>query len=127
MSATTRARLAPRVTARVVNHGIESDRDRRVQSQDHLPQGIAHEQDVDPGSIQEPGHGGVVGGQHDDSFAASLHRRKIGRTDLPRWASHGAVLLSMPGVSYLAVPSDAPFSADARSRSRPMITSFSFF
>ena len=43
---------AARHAARVVNHGIESDRDRRVQSQDHLPQGVAHEQDVDPGSVQ---------------------------------------------------------------------------
>jgi hypothetical protein len=81
MSATTNARCTLRHGAGVVNHGIQRDRDRRVQSQDHLSEGVAHKQDVYPGSIQQPGHRGIVGCQHDDSFAALLHESKIRHAD----------------------------------------------
>jgi hypothetical protein len=78
---TTRARPAPRVSG-VVKDRIQRHADRAVKSKNHLPEGVADQQDVNTGAVEEPGHREVIGGQHDNPLAAFLHRREIGHAHL---------------------------------------------
>ena len=66
---------------RVVNDGIQSYRNGRVQAQDHVTQGVAHQQKVNACAIEKPGHGRIIGGQHDDPLASSLHQGEIGHAE----------------------------------------------
>ena len=68
--------------ARVMNHYVQSDWDRCVQSHDHISEGITDEQQVDPGSIEQPRHRGIVSGQHDDALTSLFHQCKIRNTNL---------------------------------------------
>jgi len=70
--------------ARVMNHYVQSDWDRCVQSHDHISEGITDEQQVDPGSIEQPRHRGIVSGQHDDALTSLFHQGKIRNTNLFR-------------------------------------------
>jgi hypothetical protein len=47
------------------------------QSEDHLPKGVTHQQQVGAGTVEQSGHGGVVRGQHDDAFAVPFHQSNI--------------------------------------------------
>ncbi len=89
-----RATRGPRHRARVVNHFVQRHRDCRVQSQDHLPKRVTHEQQVYTGSIENPGHGRVVSSQHDNPLAALLHQRKIGHANFLRCSVQWAVFNS---------------------------------
>ena len=64
-----------------MNDFIQSHRDRGVQSQNHIAKRIAHEQQIDTGSIEQPRHRRVVSGQHDNPLAALLHQRQIGHAN----------------------------------------------
>jgi len=83
---------ATRDSLRMVNDCIESYGNRRVQSQNHMPKGIAHEQDVNAGPVEKPRHGCIVGSQHDDSLAFRLHQGKIRYAELLWYSVHSAVL-----------------------------------
>src|SRR5712671_7674720 len=65
-----------------MNHYVQSDWDRCVQSHDHISEGITDEQQVDPGSIEQPRHRGIVSGQHDDALTSLFHQCKIRNTNL---------------------------------------------
>src|SRR6476619_601856 len=78
----------------VMNHYVQSDWDRCVQSHDHISEGITDEQQVDPGSIEQPRHRGIVSGQHDDPVTALFHQCKIRYTNLfGRGRSHDRLML----------------------------------
>ena len=67
--------------ARVVNHGVERDRDGgRLAHDDHAHR-IAHQQRIDAGAVEQPRHRGVVGGKHGDSLTALLFRLQVASAD----------------------------------------------
>jgi hypothetical protein len=55
-----------------MDHGIERDRKSGVVAEDHHPQRIANQKNVDAGPIQQTRHGCVVSGEHGDLFATPL-------------------------------------------------------
>src|SRR6266571_7567785 len=63
--------------ARVMNDFIQSHLDRGVQSENHIAERIAHQQQIDTGSVEQPRHRRVVSGQHDDPLAARFHLSKV--------------------------------------------------
>src|SRR6266446_4527216 len=67
---------------RMMDHRIEGYRNCRIQSQNDIPERISDEQKIDPGSIEQPGHSGIVGRQHDDSLAPLLHQDEVRHSDL---------------------------------------------
>src|SRR6266568_3640578 len=67
---------------RMMDHRLEGYRNCRIQSQNDIPERISDEQKIDPGSIEQPGHSGIVGRQHDDSLAPLLHQDEVRHSDL---------------------------------------------
>ena len=63
---------AARDGAAVVGHLVERDGDRGRETLDDHPERVADEDHVDPGLVDEAGHGEVVGGDHRDLLAAQL-------------------------------------------------------
>src|SRR3954451_8725183 len=49
---------------------------------DHISEGIADEQQVDPGSIEQPRYRGIVSGQDDDALTPLFHQCQIRNTNL---------------------------------------------
>ncbi|GBD19287.1 hypothetical protein HRbin27_01793 [bacterium HR27] len=65
----------------VVEHIGERDRDRRLVTQHGVAERVADQDDRDTGLVSEPRSRIVVGRDHHDPFAASLHRDQIGNGD----------------------------------------------
>src|SRR6266566_7174936 len=63
-------------------HLVESYRQSRVVAEDDHRCGVADEDQVESGRVREPGAGRVVGGDHDDLLAASLHLEELGQGEL---------------------------------------------
>ena len=76
-----RAVGAPADGLGVVNHLFQSDGERVAVAQQHHPQGIADQKNVDSGLLQHASHQRVVGGQHGDLLAALLHFHQVVRPD----------------------------------------------
>ena len=73
MSATTRARLgATNHGLGVVEHLGHGDADRAVVAEHDLAQRVADQQHRDPGLVEDPGRGIVVGGEHGDALALGV-------------------------------------------------------
>ena len=61
----------------VVEHLLHRHRERRPRSPRTLfADGVAHEQDRDAGLVEDPGGGGVVGGEHHPPLAPVFHARR---------------------------------------------------
>jgi hypothetical protein len=56
----------------VVDHLVERDRQRGGLPLDHHAERVAHEQDIDPGSVEQLREGRVVAGEHGDLVAGRL-------------------------------------------------------
>ena len=83
----------------VVQHLVHGHGDRGVVAEDDVAEAVADEDERDAGLFDEAGGRVVVGGDHDDLLAASLHRLEVGdRCSLFHFASLVAVRLggSMP-------------------------------
>src|SRR6185436_3466774 len=79
----------------------------RIQSQNDIPERISDEQKIDPGSIEQPGHRGIVGRQHDDSLAPLLHQDEVRHSDPSGRGVHHEVpavqWLRATGISFLSL------------------------
>src|SRR5205809_7666568 len=97
-----------------MNHYVQSDWDRCVQSHDHISEGITDEQQVDPGSIEQPRHRGIVSGQHDDAVTSLFHQCQIRNTNLfGRGRSHDR-LSTMLDIQTIEAPTNSHHAGYAR-------------
>src|SRR5205809_4316007 len=64
-----RAIRPTRDRAGVMEHCLKGYGNCRIQPQNDIPERISDEQKIDPDSIEQPGHSGMVGRQHDVSLA----------------------------------------------------------
>ena len=64
--------------SRVVDHHVERDRNGVFEAEHHHSHGIADENNVDSGAIEQSRHRCIVGRQNRNLRACRLHRPKIG-------------------------------------------------
>ena len=62
----------------MVDHLLQGDRDRGRVSQDHLPQGVPDEEDIDLRLLHESGEEEVVGCEGHDLLAPAFHLKEAG-------------------------------------------------
>ena len=72
---------AARDAAHVVDDVVDRHRQRAVVALHHHAERIADEQGVHPAVVEQPGEGGVVGGQHGDRLARGVHRLQAVQRD----------------------------------------------
>ena len=64
--------------SRVVDHHVERDRNGAFEAEHHHSHGIADENNINSGAIEQSRHRGIVGRQNRNLRACRLHRPKIG-------------------------------------------------
>ena len=73
----------------VMNHRVESNRNRGLVTQDRHAERVADQEHVDARAVQQTRHGGVIDGEHGDLFAALLFPAEVGYADLLFGWRHG--------------------------------------
>ncbi len=108
----------------MVHHVVERDRDGvGLALHDHAD-GVADQDHVDTGQVDEAGERDVVGGDHGDLLAERLHPRQIGNGDLRslmRLAGHEAVASlnrgeGLPDANCQTIDPDTDSESCVRSR-----------
>ena len=87
MSAITRLRrTAAGHQAGVIDHFFQGDAQTVFVPLHHHAERVADQQAIDPGRVEQPGHGVIVGGQHRQPFAAALGSHEVGNGHRPEFA-----------------------------------------
>ena len=99
-----RAPRAPPDGRPVIDHLVEGRAEGRLVPRQHLIEGVAHEQDVYVGLLEQAGERRVVAGEHHDPAARRLHGQQVGHREGTRVSAHGLAAPPALAARSLGVP-----------------------